>query len=210
MTTDDRLEPTPLPPNTRMFSGCVASGRGIAGGQVTTHQERLRRLTGVALYPGSLNLILSEPVRLARRRRKRFAHGLYIWPGWLSAPDAATEPHHTYPVWLLRWCDAPLHIIEVLATERLRTRFDLHDGDRLQIHLKRRCLSPVAPEERLLHAAIWGGRRGAWYYSHDDYVASWLVREPGRWVTQNHSLRALLRARWRGSTAPAKTAGRAP
>lgn len=144
----------------------------------------LAKATGQTLYPGSLNLLLSRPVRFARPAAIRFARNHCVWPATLNGQ----------PVWLCRWATAPLHVVEVLATEHLRSQWALNDGDRLELHLAAALLEPLPVIDRLVHTVVWAGR-GRWYYAADSYVFGWVATRIGGHATQDTSVHERLRQR---------------
>lgn len=111
----------------QVFAGSGSCSRNL---QPNTHAKGIDRVLGYQPYPGSLNLrvgldlvsALGEPVIDWRSPKKR---QYLFWPAWIDgrhfvhAMDPAGRSHR--------------HSIEVCAADRLRDRFHLQDGDRVNL-----------------------------------------------------------------------------
>ncbi|MET0341049.1 MAG: hypothetical protein ABW252_08600 [Polyangiales bacterium] len=131
--------------------------------------SELRVLLGEELVPGSLNVILNRPFRFAEAAAVSFDAGArLLWPASI----------HGTPVWIYRWRRAPLHVVEVLATVRLRETFALHDDAAVAIRVSSERIGAVSWASTLAWSAFWLGRR-EWCYSNDRYyqrTARWCRR----------------------------------
>ncbi|WP_201170829.1 DUF120 domain-containing protein [Halorhodospira halophila] len=147
---EDRLAPLP---------GRVQSGRGIATLHCCNHSKEIESALGYSPYPGSLNIILDQPVRLALENAYVFDHGhRYLWQARLLK----------HPVFLYRWDLTPLHICEIIADRNLRSYFHFQDGDRVTIEVGK-CI-PHAPDifSKAGWFFLWFGRK-KWFYTSDHY-----------------------------------------
>jgi hypothetical protein len=133
----------------------------------------IRCSLGDGLVEGSLNIILKRPLMLKRdsaivTQFSRQAPPQLEWPGQLNGTD----------VWLHRWHNAPLHVMEVLSAVRLRQHLDLADGDKVFISIRQCDIGRIAPVGWLTWILFWFGRT-RWTYTRDSYV------EPAqRWGTK--------------------------
>lgn len=139
--------------------GKVTSGRGHAKDHIFAHQDEVLAIVGQALCPGSLNIILNRPLRFVDSAAFCFdGERRMLWPASLNGID----------VWLYRWRECPLHIVEVLSSVHLRQRFDLKDGDEVTLSLNDEEIGAMRPTEFITWEALWAGRRN-WHYSVNKY-----------------------------------------
>ncbi|GAC1388735.1 MAG: hypothetical protein NVSMB4_14870 [Acidimicrobiales bacterium] len=118
------------------YVGVVATGRGDLAGWMTMYAELYERVTGVRLFPGSLNLILDRPYRLPAERLRLEPTdyggrvGMNIVPcsirgisGFILRTDQneAGTGHHGHEV------------IEIAAAVKLRDALNLADGDQVEV-----------------------------------------------------------------------------
>jgi hypothetical protein len=153
--------------------GKVVSGRREATVNMQKNVGEIQRKLGASLVEGSLNIILSRPLLLrgdtAVETRFTPAAPLQLeWPGRLNGQE----------VWLHRWHNAPLHIVEALSTVHLRERLNLADGDSVRVKVRKSDIAGVPVVGRLAWMLFWFGRTG-WTYTHDVYVES-----AQRWCTE--------------------------
>jgi hypothetical protein len=141
------------------FGGQVVSGRGITSAQLLGDSEELRAIVKGTLYPGSLNVILNQPLRLLDTAAFMFSRQRrMLWPASLNGAD----------VWIYRWCEAPLHVVEVLSTVHLREHLALKDGDDVILRVSHEQIGAINPVGRFTWVMLWAGRRH-WFYSSDTY-----------------------------------------
>lgn len=141
------------------LGGRVVSGRGLAAADLARFDGELSKISAQPLHPGSLNVVLTRPVRLADSRGHAFDRGRrMLWPASADGLD----------VWLYRWRECPLHIIEVLAPISLREHFGLRNGDRITLRVESDCLEPIGHAARVAWIAFWLGRKRL-AYSSDTY-----------------------------------------
>jgi CTP-dependent riboflavin kinase len=114
----------------------VTSGRGDLAHWMVEYADQYERVTGVRLFPGSLNVILDHEYRLSghRLRLEPPAYGgrvgMSLVPcriegvsGFLLRTDqneAGTGDHGR-------------HVVEIAASVNLRETLDLVDGDQVEI-----------------------------------------------------------------------------
>ena len=143
-----------------VFRGTVLSGRGKARKHMEDEYDAFRAATGEDLIPGSLNLILSEPVLLNLETALVISGGKrMLWRAELSG----------LPVWIYRFRNAPLHVIEVLASVRLREALALQDGGAATLSVSRRDIDALPLKRWLAWCFLWKGRR-SWSYHKDWYA----------------------------------------
>lgn len=143
----------------RSFRGTVLSGRGKARGHMNAEYDAFRASTGENLIPGSLNLVLSKPVYLNSKTAVLVSGGArLLWRAELL----------DLPVWIYRFPHAPLHVIEVLSSVRLRNALGLQDGDTAILYLSGDDIEALSPRQRLAWNLLWKGRE-SWYYRKDWY-----------------------------------------
>jgi hypothetical protein len=141
------------------LTGQVVSGRGLAAPVLLSLREQVQSITKEPLYPGSLNIILKRPVRLLDAAG--FAFDLdyrILWQASLGGMN----------VWVYRWRECPLHVVEILASCSLRERLNLKNGDTVTLRVSRGQIDKIHFQEQFIWAALWTGRRH-WFYSHNFY-----------------------------------------
>jgi hypothetical protein len=141
------------------LEGQVACGRGLAAPELVALREQVQAIVKEPLCPGSLNLVLNRPVRLLDAAG--FAFDLNyrtLWRASLSGID----------VWVYRWRESPLHIVEILSSVYLRERLNLKNGDTVTLRIGRAQIGKLRYLERLIWALLWTGRR-RWFYLYKFY-----------------------------------------
>ena len=112
--------------------GCVQSGQGLLADRMRPHADAYTRVTGTALYPGSLNVLLDAPWTLP-------AHPLRLEPTEIRvgvnfvACRVFDEPAFIFRTDFHESWVEQHRLVEVLAAVRLRDAFALADGDRVAI-----------------------------------------------------------------------------
>src|SRR5579862_8559459 len=130
--------------------GQVVSGRGMGTSRVLRYREELQAIIKQPLYPGTLNILLNQPLRLLDNSGSVFdLEGGMVWPAMLGGMD----------VWIYRWRTCPLHIVEVISSVCLRERFNLKDGDDVTLALSGAQVGAIETLGRFAWAALWIGRR---------------------------------------------------
>jgi hypothetical protein len=141
------------------LQGQVVSGRGLAARELLALREQVQTIVKEPLCPGSLNIILNHPVRLVDAAG--FAFDLdyrTLWRASLGGID----------VWIYRWRESPLHVVEILSTVHLRERFNLKNGDTVTLRISKGQIEKIHLLERFIWAALWTGRRH-WFYAYKFY-----------------------------------------
>jgi hypothetical protein len=142
-----------------VLEGQVACGRGLAAPELMALRDQVQAIVKEPLCPGSLNLVLKRPVRFVDAAG--FAFDLNyrtLWRASLNGID----------VWIYRWRESPLHIVEVLSSVRLRERLNLQNGDTVTLRIGRAKIGKLRYLERLIWALLWAGRR-RWFYLYKFY-----------------------------------------
>jgi hypothetical protein len=141
------------------LKGQVVSGRGLAAAELLTLREQVQTIVQEPLCPGSLNIILNRPVRLRDAAGSAFDFDYRrLWRASLGGIN----------VWVYRWRESPLHIVEILSPVHLRERLNLKNGDTVTLRISKRQIGKIHFRERFIWAALWAGRRH-WFYSHKAY-----------------------------------------
>jgi hypothetical protein len=144
----------------------VQPGRGLSSrDQAVT--DTVSRLCGFAAFPGSLNLVAKQPVRLGSKppslRDPTITKSVFVPATLLGSP-----------VIIRRWGICPLHIFQVHAAIRLRTAFELEDGDRVILHIPSTCVAQIGLKDWFFWSLLWK-RRENLYYRSDQYLS--LIRK---------------------------------
>jgi riboflavin kinase, archaea type len=120
------------------LTGKVESGQGSFSYWMKRLEQHYRRLTGVNLYPGTLNVRLAEPFHLCGdvRRLEAAQYGgdvsvsaLACRVGGLSAFVLRTDANAQGRG------DHPLEVVELAAAVRLRDALGLVDGDEVTVEI---------------------------------------------------------------------------
>ena len=129
------------------IQGTIASGRQIASKVFPDHPQELLRAAGYEVYPGTLNIHLRRPVRLAP---------MIPWQG----PDDGRERFlvpatlNGHRVHVNRWTGCPLERVDLIAPIRLRDALGLNDGDEVTLHVDRSSVQAMS----LAKWVLWLGR----------------------------------------------------
>jgi hypothetical protein len=159
----------------REISAQIVSGRGWAKRHLSPLAGELFALVGENFHPGSLNLILNRPLRLHENHAIKFAGGQrMLWPVLLN----------NVPVWLYRWHDAPLHVVEILSQHHLRGSLGFGDGDRILLSVAGDHVATITLRERMAWELLWRGRKKLYYKSYTYFtrtlaVCRWLGATQG-------------------------------
>lgn len=141
------------------MEGQVVCGRGLAAPELVRLREQVQAIVKEPLYPGSLNIILNRPVRLLDTAGFKFdLNYRTLWRASLGGID----------VWVYRWRESPLHVVEILASVYLRGRLNLKNGDAVTLRISTAQIVELDFFERFIWALLWTGRR-RWFYSYRLY-----------------------------------------
>ncbi|QTP59613.1 DUF120 domain-containing protein [Billgrantia antri] len=139
----------------RRVEGVVSSGRGRANEHITHSVEEIENLTGLRIFPGSLNIVLDDGVKLRVACAKIFDNGRrFIWPACIAGQ----------PVWIYRWQGTPFHIMEILSDKKLREVLNVQDGSKIIIDLDDGFVERMCLREKISTLVIWGFGRSHLYY----------------------------------------------
>jgi Methyltransferase domain len=141
------------------LEGQVVGGRGLAAPELVALREQVQAIVKEPLCPGSLNLVLNRPVRLLDTAG--FAFDLDYRTLWRASLDGID-------VWVYRWRESPLHIVEILSSVYLRERLNLKNGDTVTLRIGRAQIGKLRYLERLIWSLLWTGRR-RWFYLYKFY-----------------------------------------
>jgi len=122
----------------RLLRGRVRSGRGDFGHWLTKLEEHYRAKTGMSLFPGTLNVELSEPYSLPAQRIRLEGHEY----GGTVSVNIVSCRIQGLAAFILRTDgnesgtgDHPRTIVEVASDANLRKTFGLEDGDWVEIEV---------------------------------------------------------------------------
>ena len=168
-------------PNSVTLRGRVISGRGTAS-KIKGFGAGVIDFFGEPPVRGSLNLVLDKPVRFdpeqiefAKRKRA------FFWAGEINGMRCL----------ITRLKGHPLHIIEIIAPCKLRDRFQLHDGDWLELKVSTDTIKNLSWGTKAIWNIFWRFRE-CWYVSKVYRMLIgpfWLIR---RRATQSPQFRANL------------------
>jgi hypothetical protein len=141
------------------LQGQVVGGRGLAAAELVSMRDQIQAIVKEPLCPGSLNIVLNHPVRLLDAAGYAFDDRYRtLWRASLGGIN----------VWIYRWRESPLHVVELLSSVHLRERLKLSDGDTVTLRMSASQIGKTHFQERLIWAALWTGRR-RWFYLYKLY-----------------------------------------
>lgn len=148
--------------NTKLL-GFVASGRGFGAKTVQMQQAFIQKIIGGEAYPGTLNILLDQPVLL------RKAHKLDS-KGKLFGVEATING---VPCLLYRFNYSPLHVLEVISTVHLRNELELLDGSEVEISILGDCIAKPSNWRCRLWRLFYADRLDAYYrdYMHQLFTS---------------------------------------
>lgn len=120
----------------KTYHGIIFSGLGVAGILIQQNAEVYKQKCGFDLYPGTLNITLSEnfvfpeKVIFIDAKEIKFAYmklDIYLIP--------ATFRHDNVIIMVPDPSFYDKNVIEVMATENLKEKYNLKDGDEVEIQL---------------------------------------------------------------------------
>jgi CTP-dependent riboflavin kinase len=116
-----------------VLHGRVTSGKGDLAQWMRLHARSYSAATGLALYPGSLNVVLAEPYDLPRERIRLSAEEVGVD---VNLVECSTLGRRAF-IFRTDADDAkgPRQrvLIEILSDVRLRDAYGLSDGDLVEI-----------------------------------------------------------------------------
>lgn len=160
--------------------GRVISGRGTAS-KIKGFSTEIINFFGEPPVRGSLNLALDKPIRFDPEQVELKGRGRsFFWAGEIDGMRCL----------ITRAKGHPLHIIEIIAPCKLRDRFQLHDGDWLELQVSRDILiENLSWSTKAIWNIFWRFRE-CWYVSKT-YRALigpfWLMRRLATQSPQHHA-----------------------
>jgi CTP-dependent riboflavin kinase len=119
--------------NVVVLRGHIASGKGDLAQWMRLHARRYAAATGLALYPGSLNLILDKPYELPSERIRLSADEVGVD---INLVECSAFGRRAF-IFRTDADDAKgpsqRSLIEILSDVHLRDAYGLHDGDLVEI-----------------------------------------------------------------------------
>ncbi len=138
--------------------GKIISGRSNAKEQVADWNTYFYEILGKRFYPGSLNIVMKEPLFLDTNKAIKFADNRYLWVGMVDSE----------PVYIYRWSSCPLHVIELFSEIKLRDYLKLNDGETVCIKIPYEFVSQSMVIKSIAWGVLWK-KREAWYYANQYY-----------------------------------------
>jgi hypothetical protein len=130
--------------------GKVVSGRGLGSDRIANLSE-LFSTCDLELYPGTLNVVLKKPVGFLKTTAcYNYNNRFYFWKAKLNG----------FSCFVYRWPQCPLHVLEIVASHRLR---DLLASKEVEIEVSENFLRKLSYTERLVWSLSWEGRREQYY-----------------------------------------------
>ncbi len=167
--------------NFTILRGQVISGRGTASKNKVT-QSPISKFLGELPAPGSLNVALEKPMRFDPEKVACPGHGhIYYWAAEINGTRCL----------ITRRAGHPLHVVEVLSPHRLREKFQLKNGDSVEIRVSSDLIIDLPRGIKTVWSIFWKFRNG-WYASRIYRMLIgpfWLVR---RMATQTPRYQATL------------------
>lgn len=154
-------------PSHRIISGKAVSGRRNATGQLDWSDPRFLGILGAPPIPGTFNILLDEPLLLVGDDEEDFQalHRIFL-RGRLEGVGE---------VLIHRWRGAPLHVLEIVSSRRIRELLGIEDYGVVSVVIAKKRLVAIPIMRRLAHALVWKWRE-EWYYKYDWYANNSLVR----------------------------------
>lgn len=162
-----------------VLRGYVISGRGTAS-QSIVRESPVSDFFGELQAPGSLNVTLEKPIRFDSEK--------VAFPGGRRAYYWAAEINGSRCL-LTRAKGHPLHIVEVLSPYRLREKFQLKNGDSVEIKVSSDLILDLSWEIKAIWSTFWKFR-GSWYASrvYRTLIGPfWLIRRLATQSPQYHA-----------------------
>jgi len=134
------------PMKTETITAHIIAGRGLAKERRAGDIKKISEKYGLSLTDGSLNLISKSPLWLDTQTAiYTNGEGHFYWHGDLNGT----------PVIVNRWVwSCPAHVFEIFAEDHLRSKFDLSDGDPVELELSAECIDQ-SRNRSLLNRFIW-------------------------------------------------------
>ena len=162
-----------------VLRGRVISGRGTAS-QSKIRESPVSDFFGELQAPGSLNIALERPIRFDPEK-VAFPGGsrAYYWPAEINGSRCL----------ITRAKGHPLHIVEVLSPYRLREKFQLKNGDSVEIKTSSNLIADLSRGSKTVWSIFWKFR-GGWYASRTYRMLVgpfWLIRRLATQSPQYHA-----------------------
>jgi hypothetical protein len=141
--------------NFKYYPATVVSGRSITKRKVERWNGIFYKKINTTFYPGSLNLILSEPVLLNPSKAFKFANNYLLWEGIIN----------NVPVYFLRWKNCPFHVVEAFSQYRLRDYLLLNDGDIVTVKINSNYFLNLSFPKKTVWWLLWKKREPLFYLS---------------------------------------------
>jgi CTP-dependent riboflavin kinase len=151
----------------RVIFGRAVSGRGNATSQLDWSDPRFYEGLGASPVHGTFNVLLDEPLLLVSDGQEDFTafHRLFV-RGTLEGGGE---------VLIHRWRGAPLHVLEIVSSRKIRDVLGLQDHGAVSLIIAEKRLAPISFARWLAHMLVWKWRE-EWYYKHEWYSNSGIIR----------------------------------
>lgn len=145
--------------NGRSIPGIVVSGRGLGRGEVARLSENIEEATGLKPFPGSLNIVLRQPLLLRVDRAAAVSPcRRYFW--WAELNGLRCLAY--------RFPGCPLHVVEFVSDMQIRDALSLKDNDPVTIVMDRSAVADISPGQWIAWASLWKFD-GQLFYASDRY-----------------------------------------
>ena len=161
------------------FRGRVMSGRGTAS-RPRVVESPVSDFFGELQAPGSLNVALEKPIRFDPEKVAfPGGHRAYYWAAEINGSRCL----------ITRAKGHPLHVVEVLSPYRLRDKFQLKNGDSVEIKVSSDLILDLSWGIKAIWSIFWKFR-GSWYASRAYRTLIgpfWLIRRLATQSPQYHA-----------------------
>ena len=141
-----------------ILQGIIVSGRGTGAKRMNLLAPFFKE-NGIDIFPGTLNIVFSGPIYLNKANADFSFSNYFFWKAKINNIDC----------YLYRWWHCPAHIVEILASSKLRDRINTSESQLVTLNLERSIIQDINFMELFLWNLVWRGRTEA-YYTNDLYT----------------------------------------
>jgi len=146
----------------KIITGKIIKGRNRSQEDLFNPESNIKKMLGLDIYPGTLNLIINEPLLLNTKygipidiQKKR-----YVW--------RLDNPRYAPKIFLYRWIGCPMHVVEIISTHHIKKFHNLKNGNNFNINLNSKYIFPINKYKYIVWFLLWKGRVD-WYYNNENY-----------------------------------------
>ena len=159
--------------------GRAISGRGTASKRKVAAKSPISDFFGELPAPGTLNVALDRPIRFDPEKVAFPRDDSYYWAAEINGTRCLISRRKGHP----------LHIVEILSPYRLREKFQLKNGDSLEVRVPFSLIFDMSWKAKVIWNVFWKYRNG-WYASraYRMFIGPfWLVRRLATQLPQYHA-----------------------